>query len=268
MVTRQPAAPLRLLFAGDLMLGRRVGERIKAGGDPLANIRELVSVADYAVGNLECVIAEPHTHDPLKGQVLCAPPEAAGLLKKAGFDALSVANNHAMDLGAAGAEESRRRLQEAGIRPVDSTPMRVTVGQTELGFVAWDDTREADATPLLDSIRKLRNEVDALIVLPHWGREHERQPTERQRELAAAMLRAGADVIVGSGPHVVQRLERHAAGGLAYSLGNTVFDGPGPDLDWSHGMLLEVTMDADSRRIVRLRSIAITFDLDGTVRVE
>jgi hypothetical protein len=93
-------------------------------------------------------------------------------------------------------------------------------------------------------------------------------PPVRQVRLASEMLDSGADLIVGSGPHVVQRLDHDRCSSLAYSLGNTVFDGPGPDAQWSHGALLEVTLDKETRHISRARLITTHCDDAGVVKLK
>lgn len=120
---------------------------------------------------------------------------------------------------------------------------------------------------VVESITQARKNTDLVIVLPHWGREHAPLPSDEQRALASSWLKAGADLVVGSGPHVVQPLEHGLLGTVAWSLGNLVFDGPGPSLEWQRGALLEVTWDADTLRMVRARLIPTECADDGVVKL-
>lgn len=276
MMLKPPSSPIRLVFTGDIMLGRSVGDLIRAGEDPLQTLRPFLSAADLAVGNLECVISPGHSADQRrqpkiatgnKGLRLVAPPEAVTVLERSGFDALSVCNNHALDLGALGLDATKGLLTRAGMKPVDSKETSFTVKGVRISLLAWDDSHEPSVAGFINTILKARKSADYLVVLPHWGTEHQRIPTARQRELAAAFVGAGADLIVGSGPHIVQALEHYPYGSIAFSLGNTVFDGPGPDMNWSHGALLEVTLDGSTKRPVRMRQIPLKIADNGHARM-
>jgi len=269
MGLRPPVGPIRLVFAGDVMLGRGVAAA-HAESNPLEALKPFLSGADLVMGNLECVISA-ETPEPGPRQRLVAPPKAVDWLREAGFAAMSVANNHTLDLGPEGREQTVRELERGGLKAVQSEPVIIKLKEKgiSLALLAWDDSWEPDEELLLHQIRKVKEHVDVVIVMPHWGAEHSTHFTERQQILAVKLRGAGADIIVGSGPHAVQSLERR--GGLvAYSLGNTVFDGAGPDEEWSRGALLEITLQpAKGRpRVVRARLLPTTFDRGGRVRLE
>ena len=80
------------------------------------------------------------------------------------------------------------------------------------------------------------------VVFTHWGLEHSRLPNEAQREAARTFIAAGARLIVGAGPHAVQPLEWVDGVPVAWSLGNLIFDSPGPDAEWRRGALLELRL--------------------------
>jgi poly-gamma-glutamate synthesis protein (capsule biosynthesis protein) len=120
-------------------------------------------------------------------------------------------------------------------------------------FLAWNELGSPDQELLLSSLRRARAEADIVIVLVHWGREYQRHPSLPQRNLARRLLEAGADVVVGAHPHVVQDLrvvEPESASGrtrlIAYSLGNFVFD-QGWD-DTGQGLALRLLFDAGGLR--------------------
>lgn len=266
-VLKAPENPVRLMFAGDLMFGRVVGEGLKIGSQPLGVVAELLASADLAVGNLECVIGD-ESFDPYEDRSrlkLIAPVEALAELRRAGIDAVSLCNNHALDDGPDGRERTVRLLNDAGIQTLGSSV--ISAGRLRIGLIGWNDSKEPDPESLLTSVREMGAKADSLVVFPHWGREHTVEPTQRQEQLAWSLLRAGVDLIVGSGPHAVQPLVHTSFGSVAFSLGNTVFDGPGPDLNWSRGALLEVVIDSTTERPVRMKFHEIRMDEDGTVHL-
>lgn len=266
-VLKTPENPVRLMFAGDLMFGRDVGKGLKAGSQPLGEVAKLMASADLAVGNLECVIGDEsfdpnEDRSPLK---LIAPVEALAELQRSGIDAVSLCNNHALDDGPEGLERTMRLLNDAGIQTLGSSV--ISAGRLRIGLIGLDDSKEPDPEPLLERVKEMTAKSDLLIVMPHWGREHTTLPTRRQEHLAGRLLQSGVDLIVGSGPHAVQPLMHTSFGSVAFSLGNTVFNGPGPDLHWSRGGLLEVVIDSATKRPVRMKLHDISIEDDGSVHL-
>ena len=130
------------------------------------------------------------------------------------------------------------------------------VNGLRLAFLAWDDLRPAEDDILLEAVRDARAEADFVLVLVHWGQEYRRHPVLPQRRLAADLLEAGADVVLGSHPHVVQDLQisdptvmEGRPQFVAYSLGNFVFD-QGWD-DTGQGLALRLLLDDDGVRAVQ-----------------
>lgn len=256
----QPAAA-RIVIGGDVMLGRRVAERIGAGGNPFDGIAPTLRGADLAIVNLECV-ASP-LGEPVAGRQFHfrAHPRAPGLLAAAGVDVVSLANNHTGDFGPEASRDAATRLRAAGLRCAGSEPVRIEVNGRRLAIFACES--DADEA-LLAQIRAVREAT--VIVMPHWGTEHDLAPDDDQRTLADKLIQAGADIIAGSGPHTRQPLVFQNGAPVSYSLGNLVFDGPGPKPEWSRGALLEVTIASDGR-IIRARELAVNISDDGTPRL-
>jgi poly-gamma-glutamate capsule biosynthesis protein CapA/YwtB (metallophosphatase superfamily) len=240
MTLREPDAVIRIAISGDLMLGRGLADE----NDPLRHVRPILQRADLALGNLECVIG---TTKPQGRHQLIAPPQAAARLREAGLDALSLENNHALDLGPEGREATRFALEAQKLVTIGREAKTFEMRGKRIAVLAFDDSREDAVLPEMPS------GADYVIVLPHWGREHNTTPSSRQREIAAQLLQAGAHLVAGSGPHALQPLEHHLGGSIAFSLGNTVFDGPGPDVEWDRGGVLEITLDARDCRPVRIQ---------------
>lgn len=231
MTIREPDEMIRIAICGDLMLGRGLADE----NDPLRHVRHILKRANLALGNLECVIS---TAKPQRRHQLIAPPQAAGRLREAGLDAVSIENNHALDLGNEGREATRSALRAVNLAVVGLEVQTFEIRGKRIAVIAFDDSREDAILPEVPS------GTDFVIALPHWGREHSTIPTSRQREVAAKLLQNGVHLIAGSGPHALQPLEHHLSGSVAFSLGNTVFDGPGPDAEWDRGGVLEITLDA------------------------
>jgi poly-gamma-glutamate synthesis protein (capsule biosynthesis protein) len=219
-----------------------------------APVADLLAAADVTFANLETPIA-PDASAGTREYVFNAPPEVVAALRNAGVDAVAVANNHAFDQGRAGFEETLRRLEEAGLAPVGAGPqgraagpLRLEAGGLTLAFLGYAHFFNADgnacppagagARPclqagqlerarVLDEVRAAAAGADAVVVSLHWGVEYEPQPRAADVELARAIVDAGALVVLGHHPHVLQPIELHRradgrVGVIAYSLGNFV----------------------------------------------
>ena len=264
-----PPATVQMVFVGDVMIGRSIGQRIAASGPPypFAPIRPLLIEADLAFGNLE----SPLTTAPYvrKGYNLVGNPGNVASLTYAGFDVVALANNHSTDHGPAGLAETIRTLDDVGIAHVGAgatitdayaAHLRVT-GPITVAFLAYDGTGGSDtvaqdtpgtgnvgAARAMRDIALARKAANFVVVSVHWGQEYQPLPDRRQRALARSLARAGADLIVGHHPHVVQPLEwltdtvRGTPTLVAYSLGNFIFD-----QEWSEptseGALLQCRVD-------------------------
>jgi poly-gamma-glutamate capsule biosynthesis protein CapA/YwtB (metallophosphatase superfamily) len=243
---------IEVIAVGDVMLGRGAAREAQ----PFAAVAPWLRTADLALGNLECVIAEEGTPRPGPYR-LRAPLSAVTILCDAGFDVLGLANNHALDFGPAALAEAVGRLQEAGIATVGvgpdaeatARPVIREINGVRLAFLAFNDVsdpedrlEEGGWTPATwdrergtAAIAAACAQADAVIVSVHWGYEYELRADPAQRDAAHAILDAGADLVLGHHPHVVQDTELDLRGlaetsevsrgqFVAYSLGNFVFD--------------------------------------------
>jgi poly-gamma-glutamate capsule biosynthesis protein CapA/YwtB (metallophosphatase superfamily) len=225
------------------------------GGYPwlFAPVADLLSRADLAFANLETPIAP--TGGGTREFVFNATPDVVRALQRSGVDAVAVANNHAFDQGRAGFEETLSTLDALGMRRVGAGPAgkaagpeRVEVNGLQISFLAWahffnqpgNDCPPAGGTParcsqaaLLDraaaveAVRAAAATADAVVISIHWGDEYQQQPRAEDVELAHKLAEAGATVIVGHHPHVLQPIELFQrkdgrTSVIAYSLGNFV----------------------------------------------
>jgi poly-gamma-glutamate synthesis protein (capsule biosynthesis protein) len=194
---------------------------------------------------------------------LLIPPESPSILGTAGFDLLSLANNHSLDAGFSGLQETTDRLQAAGLVPLAADTATYVLKENGLRvvFVALNlipgsivvDLDEAQAM-----IQSARKQADVVVVSVHWGLEYQLKPSPAQMQLADQMSKWGADLVLGHHPHVAQPLEiMHLGEGnpqretlIAYSLGNFVFDQF--DERTRQGLALRAFVDQDGLRAVQV----------------
>jgi poly-gamma-glutamate capsule biosynthesis protein CapA/YwtB (metallophosphatase superfamily) len=241
------------LFAvGDVMLARRVGQQIIENGVafPFLHVEGFMRAGDIRFGNLESSLARCGSPRPvpLGDPLFRGLPEAAQSLKQAGFDVISLANNHVFDYGEPAFRETLATLRGMGIRTVGAglnieealEPVILRVCGNRVAFQAFCNAQAATATspgtaPLeMDvagqAIRDARRKADWVVVAFHQGLEYSDYPSSGIIAAAHQMIDAGADVVLGHHAHVLQGIERYAGGLVAYSLGNFVFDHHDADL--------------------------------------
>jgi poly-gamma-glutamate synthesis protein (capsule biosynthesis protein) len=250
---RQPVGEeASILFTGDLMLGRYVGASLQKPGYDAAftDVKNVISGADLAVGNLEGPLVPADRFSipaPFANQLLLTgDARAANALASAGFGALSLANNHSLDAGQPGIEATQGALKQAGIDALggkgavvrEAKGIKIVLLAYTLipanqpsgtAFPAYiDPSRPADIERMSGEIAQARKQAEIVAVVMHWGDEYAAVPNEQQKKLAHEAAEAGADLIVGAHPHVVQGMELIQTGGrstlVAYSLGNALFD--------------------------------------------
>ncbi|MEW6059542.1 MAG: CapA family protein [Actinomycetota bacterium] len=276
----QPAPTVTLVFGGDVMLGRRVGEIAEFDPNGLfADVRHVVSSADLAVANLESPLTtRPHASAAVNA--LEASPKAAGLLALAGFDVMSVANNHAGDAGPESVIDTLERLKAVGIRGVGGgedasaafAPVFVRRSGLRIALLGFDATKgglRAGAGPGVawwgerarEEVAKARSRADLVVVGLHAGAEYQPGTDPFTMTIARSLARMGVDVVWAAGPHVVQPVHTIDPDGdgrptiVATSLGNFLFDQslPGTRL----GLVLEVLAGTDGLIAWRSGKVAI-----------
>jgi poly-gamma-glutamate capsule biosynthesis protein CapA/YwtB (metallophosphatase superfamily) len=258
-----PAARLTVVAGGDIMPVQAVAAVVdREGADSLfAHVGDPLRAADIAFANLEAPLTrrgapsrgkEPEDLESGRDYLFRGSPAVAGALGRAGFDVVSLANNHAMDYGAVGLMDTIAVLTRAGVRAVGAGPTldearrpviierrgvrvavlaysdvipRLSVATAAAPGVAparglWS-TRSAE-DEIADGIRSARGHADNVIVSVHWGTESQTMPDCRQITLGRRMLDAGATVVLGHHPHVLQPVVSRDRRLLAYSLGNLV----------------------------------------------
>jgi poly-gamma-glutamate synthesis protein (capsule biosynthesis protein) len=235
-----------VVAVGDILLARALGERMETSGDfklPFNRMGSELSAADIAFGNLEGPFCEkpPYTKE---GMLFRIHPRTVEGLVFAGFDVLSVANNHFGDGGNACMEYSLAQLHRSRIAPVGAglnfeeahggaILLRHGVRFAFLGYTyaARNDNSGAKRPVIagreIESMRRdvaaARARADVVILSLHDGAEYSRNVARETQNFAHAAIDAGATAVLGHHPHVPQRVERYADGWIFYSLGNFVF---------------------------------------------
>jgi poly-gamma-glutamate capsule biosynthesis protein CapA/YwtB (metallophosphatase superfamily) len=253
---------------GDTMLGRGVAQAHASLERPWAlaldGVRPDLLAADLALANLE----SPLTSRPLlqPGYDLRGPGSAADALASAGIDLVSLANNHALDAGPGGLSDTQQALRGAGIGwigPQAQAVSRSLQGQ-RVAFLAFEDINAPlDIEVVEQAVRTARDQADWVIVSMHWGGEYRPAPDARQQQLAQVLADAGADVVWGQHPHVLQRIDwvqgmgRQRATLVIYSLGNALFDQVEP-MDGRRGAVVLLSFVKDEIQEVQ----ALPFMID------
>ncbi|MDO8569793.1 MAG: CapA family protein [bacterium] len=259
--------PIILGFVGDIMLDRGVEDVTlsNGGGDfkfVFKRVEKELNNIDLLFGNLEGPISDKGSDLGALYSFRMNPNAVEGLLY-AGFDVLSMANNHVGDWGEEAIGDSVSRLKNSGIETVGAgfsqeeayQPVIVGVGGLKVAFLSFTEsagiyrgsnialTTEAKVRESVASLKEA-NLADFIVVSFHFGDEYEKESNERQKKLSYAAVDSGADLVVGSHPHVTQDMEKYKEGYIFYSLGNFVFDQYFSD-ETMRGWLLKVFVESD-----------------------
>lgn len=243
------ARTVRISAVGDVLLSRKIEATIAAEGwgAPFRNAKAILDSPDIAFCNLETTAAL--TGEPFPGKdpdvTFRAPPAALFGLKDAGFSVVSIANNHINDYGPSAVKETVAELDLLGIahcgaggnaeeagKPAVLTSKGVRfafIGYAEAMWSVIEAGEDAgvvilDKDRIIADIAAAKKIADVVVVSLHWGEEHQGRPRDSDRELARAIIDAGASMIVGHHPHVLQGAEFYRGGLILYSLGNFIFD--------------------------------------------
>jgi len=267
---QRPPRPATLIFTGDILLAGRVGAAIEKSGvaAPFAGVSGVLTKADLAIGNLECPLGTSGKPES-KQYTFRGRPGSAAALSAAGFDVVTLANNHTVDYGRPALLETLAALRQCHIRFVGagedggaarrfivaragSPPLRVAIlafsNMQPTSFYAGTGrpgTNPALPARITADVAVARSQADLVVALFHWGAEFSQTPSNTQRFLAGVAADAGADLVVGHHPHVLQGLEKRGNALIAYSLGNFVFPSRG---EARRTMMLRYTARQDGSR--------------------
>ncbi len=270
------AEEIVITAVGDIMLaGKWVPFLRKKGYDyPFNSVRKELAASDINLANLESPIAEGGVEYSEKQFRFRAEPQAAKSIRAAGFNLVTLANNHSMDFGGEALAETLHHLNNngiawigAGINLSEARKMVLyTIKGKKIAFLGYSLTRPVEFYAGRDrpgtapgyeklvtaDITNARRQADYVIVSFHWGREASDSVQPYQRTAAHKAIEAGADVIIGHHPHVLQGVERYRNGLIFYSLGNFTFASKSTVADVSAMIRLTLTDNNRSAEILPL----------------
>ncbi|MFA6322257.1 MAG: CapA family protein [Candidatus Buchananbacteria bacterium] len=278
----KPEPAVSLLAVGDIMLSRSVEAVMVKKNDftwPFKLLANDLRAADITFGNLETPIIAGRPILPGEFSFRTDPKSIQGL-QLAGFDVLSLANNHTLNFGQAGFASTFSELNKAGIKYVGAGASAPEIGQPiiieknglKFGFLAYTygqaspkfmlssakiaNVNYADEDKMKNDITALRPQVDFVIVSLHEGTEYQAKPNKNQKDFAQAAIEAGASLVLGHHPHVVQTFEKYQDGYIIYSLGNFVFDQTWSE-DTQEGLMLKIVFQSKKIKSIEFLPIKI-----------
>lgn len=249
-----PPNSITLVAVGDIMLGGTAEEILLENSYdyPFKKIQHLLNNADIVIGNLEGPLTNACESTLDKEYLFRSPPDSvAPALKKAGFNIMNLANNHILDFDIEGMTDTIDSLKKQNIQSVGTgnnsaearTGTILSTNNGNVGFLSYSLTFPESfwATPdkagtafghekdIREDVEHLSKLVDYVIVSFHWGREKSLELRPYQPKLGRAAIDAGANIVLGHHPHVLQGIEEYNNGLIIYSLGNFVFGSYSPD---------------------------------------
>jgi poly-gamma-glutamate synthesis protein (capsule biosynthesis protein) len=271
-----------LIAVGDIMLSRTVAKKIKANGDlnfPFLKTAEFLRSGDIVFGNLECPITAGR--EIQSGEMIFhANPGVEQALAKAGFSILSLANNHSMNFNVKGIEDTFKYLSNVNIKYVGAgkndeeaySPVFVKLNDFTFAFLAYTDPSVVpisykagkdrpgvafmDVEKMVKAVNEAKKIADFVIVSMHAGNEYVFNPNQFQINFAHAAIDAGAEIVIGHHPHVIQKVEKYKGKWIIYSLGNFVFDQM-----WSQetreGLIAKIIFDENGVKNIEFTPILI-----------
>jgi poly-gamma-glutamate synthesis protein (capsule biosynthesis protein) len=244
---------IKLAFVGDIMLDRGVKYSVNKnfGGDYaelFVKVKSQLQNYDLLFGNLEGPVSD-------KGQdggnlySFRMDPKVLPVLKEAGFDAFSIDNNHIFNYGREAFEDTKVRLLENDLRLAGSEPF--IFDDIKVMILSFNQFANLDLEETKKEISSAQLTSDLVITYFHFGDEYEPEPNDYQKRVSETAIDAGADLVVGAHPHVVQTLEQYKNVYIMYSLGNFIFD-QYFSAETMQGGLLEVEINPETKLIEKV----------------
>jgi len=236
----------KLIFGGDVMLGGFIDSALEKNQNPFSNLESTIRDADISFCNLEGPFTK--SEKKIKKEFnFKVEPEKVKYLREAGFDVVSLANNHSYDYDGKGLEDTLYNLDKSSIAycgaGVSVKKARkasiIEKNGMKFAFLAYTTTQPsemyanekkpgvayANANWIKEDVSNAKNFSDVVVVSLHSGIEKSHHPTEKQKELSRLAIDSGADIVIGHHPHVIEGIEVYKKKIIAYSLGNLVFGG-------------------------------------------
>ena len=230
---------VKILFVGDMMFDRWIRQVSENKGSEFIfqDIKDLLQNEDLVIGNLE----GPITNNPSislgseigskENYIFTFPPIVAKNLYDENIHVVNIGNNHTLNFGQGGLSDTKNYLTKADIKFFGNTGknderyLLEDVDGIKIAFVNYNQFVKNGEKDSMDDLHVIKNlNPDFIVVYAHWGTEFKDSPSEYNKELAHKFIDAGADLVIGSHPHVIQSKEEYRGKMIYYSLGNFIFD--------------------------------------------
>lgn len=255
---------IKILFAGDLMFDRGIryfAKKAKSNEFIFDKIYPVLVNNDLVVTNLEGPITnnasissgtEPGSE---KNYIFTFDKSVAKTLYNENIKLVNLGNNHILNFSKSGLYSTEKYLKESDVDffggPDSNRSIIKEVEDFKIGFVNYNEffgSAELDEAQAIAEIQSLRDKTDFIVVMPHWGIEYTTEPTDAIREMAHQFINAGADLVIGSHPHVIQSIEKYNNKKIYYSLGNFIFDQYFSE-DVRNGLGVQLIIDKKSKNV-------------------
>jgi gamma-polyglutamate biosynthesis protein CapA len=279
--TQQTASPIeknnnktvRILFLGDLMFDRYIREVAEKKGSNFIfdKVESLLASNELVIANLEGPITENDSLSvgTLPGEkhhlIFTFEKSLAQTLFGKNIKLVNIGNNHILNFGQDGLAETKANLSNANIGYFDDNTTRIAnVNNYKIGFVNYNQFVSGSLERTLKNIDNLKKQADLVIVYTHWGTEYKTDATDNIKNLGHSFIDSGADLVIGSHPHVIEPKEQYKGRWIYYSLGNFIFDqyfSP----ETKRGLAVEVSISPDKK--MEYKDIPLILDNNGQTRV-
>lgn len=273
-----------ICIGGDVNLAEAMADHIAKDLKPFAGLTEITKDCDLFIVNLETNVADANVgqRQP-KNYAFKAPPATLQVLVDAGVDVVSLANNHTKDYGATALVDQFKHLNNYGIAYVGAgmnideafQPLIIDIGGLKVGLVGLNDAETRignarnnlagsaffDARRTAQAISTAKALGDIVIVMPHWGVEHQTKASARQIMWGHTFVDQGADIVLGAHPHVRQNIEEYQGKKIYYSLGNFVFSGFADRAEAQKSLLVKIKVE--NGKIVSYEDIQLQLNFEG-----
>lgn len=251
----------KILFVGDLMFDRKIRQAAQKNGNDyiFGGISEFLKQQDLVVANLEGPITDNKSVsvNSMPGSdvnyVFTFDPSLAKTLFEQNIRLVSLGNNHILNFGQKGLEQTKQYLGEAQVSYFGDPAQNGTTGKVaeindiKIGFAGYDQFN-SNSSSTLAQIEDLKGKVNFIVVYAHWGTEYVKTANRQIVALAHLFIDKGADLIIGSHPHVIQDKEEYKNKTIYYSLGNFIFD-QWFDSEVNHGLGVIATIYSDKSSV-------------------
>lgn len=260
---KQEVKDVSILFLGDMMFDRYIRETADRKGYNFLLDDEVgvLQKSDIAVGNLEGPITENLSQS--SGSVVGSAdnytftfdPEVARFLSMKNIRIVNIGNNHITNFGKEGLKSTEEFLAQESVqyfgaigKDAEKDSIAFTLSGVRISLINYNEFSRVPLSVTLEHIQKERKKSDSVIVYTHWGIEYEKYSSESQQEKAHQFIDAGADVVFGSHPHVIEEKEIYQGKAIYYSLGNAIFD-QYFSLETKQGLAVQMSIDTKTKEI-------------------